>query len=440
MKSTSFLAGLGLLLGVGLSMAPGSAAAQESAVAAARDRVKAAPASAEASLALGQTLRKAGRETEALAELRRGATVAPPGEMANRFQWEIARTHIAKRSFEAAMGTCRSLVKPPPVTTPATTQAVSRVCAAEAHLLWRRGTEAVAELDALAKLGPPAVEVAYFAKLAEGRAHELASRDAEAEAAYRQAIGLAETRPDAHVFLGATLRRTGKDGLPSLRRAAELDGKDPTALLELGRALPAGGAEAIAVLERAAAERPTFTDGLRALSDGYIVAGRLADAKRTVERVLALAPNDALSHVALGKLALAEGRADDAIKEGEAAAKLMPNVQPARLLIADAWAKKGEIDLALEAYQAAMGLDRTDPTPLVNATLACLAAGRVTSAKAFGVRATKDFPSSGPAWVALGDALAADRDLPGARTTYEAAKKLRDVDVASIDRRIAKLR
>ena len=92
-----------------------------------------------------------------------------------------------------------------------------------------------------------------------------------------------------------------------------------------------------------------------------------------------------------GRLALAEGRADDAIKEGEIAAKLMPNVQAARLLVADAWAKKGEIDLAVEAYQAAFGLDHSDPTPLVNASAACLAAGRVTSAKAFGVRATKDF-------------------------------------------------
>jgi tetratricopeptide (TPR) repeat protein len=171
-----------------------------------------------------------------------------------------------------------------------------------------------------------------------------------------------------------------------------------------------------------------------------VAAGRLADAKKTVETVLKLAPNDVSTHVVAGRLALADGRADDAIKEGETAAKLMPNVQPARLLVADAWAKKGEIDLAVEAYQAAFGLDHSDPTPLVNASAACLAAGRVTSAKAFGVRATKDFGSNGAAWTALGDALAADRDVPGAKAAYETAKKARGVDAAAIDRKLSRLK
>jgi tetratricopeptide (TPR) repeat protein len=118
----------------------------------------------------------------------------------------------------------------------------------------------------------------------------------------------------------------------------------------------------------------------------------------------------------------------------------MPNVQPARLLVADAWAKKGEIDLALEAYQAAFGLDHSDPTPLINASAACLAAGRVTSAKAFSVRATKDFGSIAASWAALGDALAADRDVPGARAAYETARKARGGDPAAIDRKLARLK
>ena len=146
------------------------------------------------------------------------------------------------------------------------------------------------------------------------------------------------------------------------------------------------------------------------------------------------------THVIAGRLALAEGRPDEAIKEGETAAKLMPNVQAARLLVADAWAKKGEIDLAVEASQAAFGLDHSDPTPLVNASAACLAAGRVTSAKAFGVRATKDFGTSALAWSALGDALAADRDVPAAKAAYENAKKARGSDAAAIDRKISRLK
>ena len=436
MQSTAVKTALALVLGVAFSMAATPARAQESGVDAARDKAKAAPASVEASLAYGEALRRAGREADALTELRRGLAVSGgKGELAGRAQWEIARTHIARREFEPALATCKAMSKSPAA------EAAGHVCAAEAHLLWRRGTEAESEIAELGKMkSQGSAEVQYFAKLAVGRARELASRDTDAEGAYREAIALADTRPDGHVLLGTLLHRVGKDGAPELRRAVQLDAHDPVAQLELGRALPAGSAESITALERSVAERPTATEALRALADGYVAANRLPDAKRIVATVLKLAPNDVSTHVVAGRLALAEGRADDAIKEGETAAKLMPNVQPARLLVADAWAKKGEIDLAVEAYQAAFGLDHSDPTPLVNASAACLAAGRVTSAKAFGIRATKDFGSSGAAWTALGDALAADRDVPGAKAAYETAKKGRGADPAAIDRKLSKLK
>ena len=438
MQSAAIKTALALVMGVAFTMAATPAGAQESGVDAARDKAKAAPMSVEASLAYGQTLRRAGREADAMTELRRGFGVSGgKTEIAGRIQWEIARAHISKREFELAIGTCRSMSKSPPA------EAASHVCAAEAHLLWRRGTEAETEIALLTK-GPSAKtaspEVQYFAKVATGRALELASKDTEAEAAYRDAIRLTDTRSDAHILLGVMLVRTGKDGVPSLRKAVEIDGHDPVAQLELGRALPAGSPQSIAALESSVAERPTSTEALRALAEGYVAANRIADAKKTVATVLKLAPNDVNTHVVAGRLALAEGRADDAIKEGETAAKLMPNVQPARLLVADAWAKKGEIDLAVEAYQAAFGLDHSDPTPLVNASAACLAAGRVTSAKAFGVRATKDFGSSGSAWTALGDALAADRDVPGAKAAYETAKKARGGDAAAIDKKLSRLK
>jgi tetratricopeptide (TPR) repeat protein len=433
MRFAPIKTGLGLVLGVAFSMAAGSAGAQESGVDAARDKAKAAPMSGEASLAYGQVLRRAGREADALVELRRGlGTTGGKGDLAGRLEWEIARTHLARREFEPAMASCRAMAKTAPD--------AGHVCAAEAHLLWRRGTEAEAEAVQALKAPRASSEVQYFAKVALGRAQELASKDADAETSYREATHIADARPDAHVLLGLVLNRTGKDGMPSLRKAVEVDASDPAAQLELGRALPVGGAESIAALERSVAQRPTSTDALRALVEGYVAAKRIPDAKRTVAAVLKLAPNDVNTHVVAGRLALAEGQADEAIKEGETASKLMPNVQPARLLVADAWAKKGEIDLAVEAYQAAFGLDHSDPTPLVNASAACLAAGRLTSAKAFGVRATKDFGSNGAAWTVLGDALAADRDLPGAKAAYETAKKARGADAAAIDKKLERLR
>jgi tetratricopeptide (TPR) repeat protein len=405
--------------------------AQQSGVAEAKERANAAPTNPEAALSYGRALRRAGREADALAELRRGRLFAKD-DLAVRLEWEIARTHVARRDFHQALGTCRAMTRLPGA------EAASRVCAAEAHLLWRRGSEALTEIGELAKLREPSAEVRYFAKIAEGRSLELAVKETEAEADYKSAIAIAPERPEAHALLGAMLQRLGKDGMPSLKKAVEVDPRDPVAQLELGRAL--SGAEQIAAFERAVAERPTFTDALRALGTAYLAANRVADAKRTIAKVLELAPNDVPSRIAFGRVAFAEGRFDDAIKEGEAAFKLMPNEGKAKLLVADAYAKKGEIDLAIEAYQKAHGLDPSDPTPLVNAAAACLAAGRLTSAKAFAQRATKEFAEHGPGWVALGDALVADKDTNGARSAYESAKKARGVDAAAVDTKLAGLK
>jgi tetratricopeptide (TPR) repeat protein len=435
MHNAAFRTGLlvGLLGALGVLCTTLPAVAQESGLTEAKDKAKAAPTSPEASLSYGRALRRAGKEGDALSELRRGAAFAK-GNDAVRIDWEIARTHIAKRDFTPAMATCRGMKKLP------NGAHASHACAAEAHLLWRRGTEASSELAEIAKLGNTPGDVQVAVKIIEARIRELESKDADAEAAYREAIKLAPTSVEAHVLLGSMLHRIGKDGLPFLKKAVELDSHDPVAQLELGRAQKVGSAEAIAAFERATTERPTFTEAFRALTEAYLAANRVADAKKTATATLKFAPNDVFAHIAEGRVALAESRYDDAIKEGEAAFKLMPNEGQTKLLVADAYAKKGEIDLALENYKKANGLDPLSPIPLLNATNACIAAGRLTSAKAYGRRATLDFPSYGPAWVALGDALAADKEPGDARKAYETSKKLSHVDTAAVDAKLAKLR
>ena len=125
MHSTAVKPALALVLGVAISMASAPAGAQESAVDAARDKSKAAPMSVEASLAYGFALRRAGREAEALTELRRAYGVsAGKGEIGARVQWELARAYIARREFEPAMATCRSMSKS------AAAEAASHVCSA----------------------------------------------------------------------------------------------------------------------------------------------------------------------------------------------------------------------------------------------------------------------------------------------------------------------
>lgn len=164
--------------------------AQESTLADARARTKAAPLDAAASMTYGRALLRAGHDTEALTEFRRGVgvlgTSTTKASLLARFEWELARTHIERREFQQALGICRAIAKLPSET------AVSHVCIAEAHLLWRRGTEALTELSALSNEQKPGkdvpVDVQYAAKVAEGRSFELASNDTGAESSYRDAM------------------------------------------------------------------------------------------------------------------------------------------------------------------------------------------------------------------------------------------------------------
>jgi tetratricopeptide (TPR) repeat protein len=412
--------------------------AQESALAEAKAKAQASPANADLAIGYGRALRRAGHETEAMTELRRAQAMAT-GPAAVNAGWEIARTYIAKRDFFGAKNACGQVQK----LHERGAVAAGHVCMAEAHLLWRRGTEALGEIAEAEKVADAPADVRYFQKVAEGRSRELDSKEDLAEARYKDAINLAPNRDEAYVLLGSMLSRTGKDGLSALQKAAELDPHDPVAQLELGRALestPKRHGEAIAAYERAVAERPGYVDALRSLTEAYIAENRLADSKKTAATLLKIAPNDVFAHVANGRVALADGKTDDAIKEGETALKLMPNEALAKLLVADALAKKGEIDLAVEAYQKASGLDPLNPTPLVNAAHACIAANRLTTAKAFGQRAVLDFPDNSQAWVADGDALAADGNSKAAKTAYEKAKTTRGADVATIDGKLSKLR
>ena len=59
----------------------------------------------------------------------------------------------------------------------------------------------------------------------------------------------------------------------------------------------------------------------------------------------------------------------------------------------------------------------------------------------FGDKATKEFPAWAPAWVAYGDALAADHEVAAARAAYESALKATGpFDAAAVQKKLAVLR
>jgi tetratricopeptide (TPR) repeat protein len=423
------------LAGVVALALPGTASAQEESLEALRAAVKAAPLDPVAALALGRALRRAGHASEALQELRRGASLSPAahaGEVGISLRWEASRAFIQRREFAQAMESC-SAVGAIPGGGPA-----GHACAAEAHLLHKRASEALTETS-LALAGG---NRSYEAKVAEGLAHELEVKDAEAEVSLRQAIAWRPDAPEAHAWLGRLLVRSLKheDGVAELRRSVVLDPINPELAYELALTLPPGP-ESEGLLRTAVRERPSYVLALLRLANVQLEMNRLPEARVSADTCVKYDPREPAAHIVVGRIALAEGRTDDAIHSAQTALGLLANSARAKLLIADAYAKKGEIDLAIENYQAAYGLDPTEPTALVHASEACHREGRDTSARAFGERATKDFPGWAPGWVALGDALAGQKELAAARAAYESALKASGpVDAASVRTKLAALK
>ena len=368
-------------------LAPRGAMAQESGLDGLRAAAKNSPADPSAALSLGTALRRAGLLTPALAELRRGVAVSGGRvDVVSKLHWEVARALIDRRDFAPAMTECKVLGTLPGQA------AEGHACAAEAHLLWQRSTEALAEVALALAKDPRNVD----AKLAEAKAYDFAIDAGKSEASYRAALSLQESSVEAHLGLGRLLAKNGRrdEATSELRRAVALDPDGPDALYELGLVL-APGAESLSLLEHATRERQAFGDAWIALGEQQLASGHVAEARRAGDEALRADASTVKPYLLLGRVALVDNRPDDAIHAGEAALRLVANSAPAHLLIADGDARRGDIDPALEDYQAAWGLDHSDPTPLVHASQACHAAGRDTSAQAFGAKAAQEFPEVG---------------------------------------------
>lgn len=416
-------------LGLAFVLVSRAAFAQESSLDGARAATRANANDVNASIALGKALRRAGKYADSLAELRRGAATfaGHQPDSAMKLHWELARTLIAQRDFSNAIVECRV------VGAQTGGGASGHACTAEAHLLWRRATDAATEIAQAGRT--------YDSKIAEGRMLALQLKDAEAETAFKDAMTLNAQGAEPHFYLGKYWVDTGKtdQGIAELKRAVELDPTNPDALYELGRALPAGQ-DAVNALTKATHERTNHLEAWVRLAEIDIDLGKNADAKTAAAAALHINPQDASAHVVTGRVALADGKADDALTEARAALGVMASSASAKLLMADAYAKKGDIDLALEQYQAAYGLDRQNPEVLIHATQACIKAGRNTSARAYATTATREHPTYGPAFVALGDAFAADGDSAQARTAYDKALQGKGpVDMAAVRAKIAAL-
>ena len=263
-------------------------------------------------------------------------------------------------------------------------------CAAQAHLALRRSTAALEETQAALASDHPSSEARYEAKVAEGRAEDLALDPTKSEAAYRVASVGSRDGLDAHVGLGRLLlagQRT-EEGVAELRRAIEIDPFAPEALYELGVAI-APSPESAGLLARSTRERPSFAEAWLMLGTVELSLRHFSEAKKAATEALALPSPSANAHILLGRIALADGRADDAIRAGTAALAVVANSAPAMLLVADGNARKGRNRPRPGGLPVRVGARPLRPHPSSRAAEACHATGRDTSARAFAVRGTR---------------------------------------------------
>jgi tetratricopeptide (TPR) repeat protein len=407
-------------------------AAQETKLDILKTATATAPADLEASVAFGRALRRAGHLTEARTELRRARSLSGKPDLLRRVHWELERVEADRHDYGQALAVCKAMSAIPG------SAAEGHACLAAAELVRQRATETLTE-TALALGADPRC---FEAKFAEGRAYALQLEASRAEASLRAAVALRPAAVEPFIELGRLLDRAGRhdEAISQLRAALQLEPSDPEALFALATLLPPGS-ESLGLLQRAVAERPSMLDAWIALGTQQLAVGHLVEARTAAASALKADGSSSAARILLGKVALQEGHATEAIEAGREALRIMANSAAATLLVADGEARNGEVDRALEAYQAAWGLDHGDPTPLVHASQACHAAARNTSARAFGVKATQEFPRWGPAWAALGDALASQSEAAAARDAYRKALAGDGLpDRATIESKLAALR
>lgn len=400
-------------IGIAGALVALGAAGQEADLAALKAAAKANAKEATAALAYGRALRRAGHFADAATELQRGATLgtALKGGLAGQIGYELARVRIDQRDASGARRACDGLGKDTPI---------SNACRADAFLLENRATEALP----LAQKALGAESTLYEAKVAEGRAFAMQGKITEAEASYRAAIGTNDGRPEAHRYLGLLLANQSKKdaALIELKKAASNDASDADIQVDLATTHGATK-EGKDALVKAVTIRPSFAAAQAELARVSLELGDVSGADTAAAEAVKLDATMFAGHIALARVRVAQSKWDEALKEGEAAKKILANSAQPELVIADAHAGKGDIDLAIASYQSAFGLDHSDPAPLVRAARACVVAGRPTTARGFADKATSEFPKWAPAWVALGEVAEKQGDKAKAKSAYEAALK-----------------
>lgn len=411
MTRTQLLSALALLSTVAMAALAGvtAAEAQETELAALDAAADAAPRDHAALRAYGMGLLRAGRYAEARRTLDRAVRLAPRGSLEARF--DVARVAFAEGDHTAAERACRALSR-------LEKRAVlTLVCNARADLVWNRSARAFEALnEALA-----ADASSYEALVALGEAHRLRASVAEAESAYARATAVSPSSAEPHLGLGRLFAAAGRrdEAVAALRRALALDPTSPDAEYELGRLL-GGTTEALDLLARAAAGRPSWAEAQVAIGEARLSAGQVAEAEAAFSAAIRLNDDLAVAHSGVGRARAARGDWAGAETPLRTAIALVANDATATLALGDVLAHTDREDEAFETYRHASELSGS-PEGLLRAARVALEHGRDVLASGFLDRALDRTPDLAAALALYGDVMVARRNSASARDYYTRA-------------------
>jgi predicted O-linked N-acetylglucosamine transferase (SPINDLY family) len=259
--------------------------------------------------------------------------------------------------------------------------------------------------------------------------HHRAGRLAEAEASYRQILGVRPDHVEAWHFLGVIAHQRGRHDIAVelIGRAIALDPQNAAAHCNLGEAYRALGRleEAVVSLRRAVELDPGSPVAHNNLGIALAEQRRLSEAIASYRTAILLQPAFPEAHNNLGLALLEERALAESVACFHRAIEFRPSYHEAHNNLGMALIGQGQVDEAIAAYRRAIDFRPEYPKACYNLGLALSGQGRFDEAIAAYGRAIELKGDDADAWNNLGIALAWLGRLDEAMAAYRRALELR---------------
>lgn len=229
--------------------------------------------------------------------------------------------------------------------------------------------------------------------------HHQAGRFPEAEAIYRQVLGVQPDRFDALHLLGVLAHQVGRSDA------------------------------SVELIRRAITLLPDFAEAHYNLGNALMVLGKFQQAKVAFARAIELKPDYAEAHNNLGNSLIDVGKLDEAAAAYSKAIQISPGFADARYNLANIHKNRGRFDEAIAGYVAAIQLKGDYPEAYSHLADALRVRGRLNEAASACAKAIEQKPASAEAHNNLGNILRDQGKLAEAIAAYSKAVELKP-DVA----------